>query len=118
MLRDRPPWRNWSHPILHKVVSCKYSCTVHFDHTPSSAHALHRYRGCRIQELQRLRSGPPFEKKTVACLKIIRRVPCECLKTGLEKQDVVETPDVCVDKKLCCFRVSKSATWREGIIPD
>ena len=33
MFRDRPPGdAQGLHPYLHKVVSCIYSWTVHFDH--------------------------------------------------------------------------------------
>ena len=49
-------------PILHKVVSCIYSCTVHFDQSLCSAHAPHRSRGYRTQERRKPHSGLPCAK--------------------------------------------------------
>ena len=50
------------HPLLHKVVSCNYSCTVHFDHSIRRAHAPHRSLGCRTQERRKPHSGLPWAK--------------------------------------------------------
>ena len=118
MLRDRRPIRPMSHPLLHKVVSRNYSCTVHFDHSIRRAHAPHRSLGCRTQERRKPHSGLPWAKNRNTPRSSPARSAQMPRNPTREAGSSWNVPDASADKNPCYFRVSSSAIWWEGIISD